>query len=548
MTVKNVRGWGLTVNKDWSDKDYVDSYEPIYVALYENGNLIDGTVRQLSYPVTSTYYFFLRTFNDMIAREVKIGNTNPTVEADGTVTDPGEVTPVEPLTKVQVNTDPEGLIEYTVDYKTGEPYGSNENVKNIREDTITNIREGALIFDLYEWASDKGLKGGKFQITLDGAVVGEYTSDASGRITTFYKFEKDRDYVLTQIESPTGFLALSQPVTFSVSDSGEVTLTDPNGEGWTKYVPETSGNGILGYVKVYNKPIALDVYKYDADNIAIPLSGAHFELYRQLYNSITGYTKSTTPMEGFEDLVTDSDGIIHITNADGSMLKPGVYYLTEKTAPATYVKVTEDVVITISEKGVVTIDGFSGATLATDDGDDLCKYTVNFSNESDGTNTLKIIKEVTGNLGNKKDPFNVTVTLTDNLGNPLADTDTLLKVNGNEPTTVATDSEGMIVFEIKHNDMVSIIGLPDGTKFKVEEESGKYKPEFFVDNVSQGEETSASGTIPANKTVRIVNTYEGVIPTGVSNACGVLAVMVTVAIAGFAVMIAVLRRRRQYYS
>ena len=546
MTVKNIRGWGLTINKDWTDKDYIDSYEPIYVALYENDTLIDGTVRRLTYPVTSSYYFFLRSFDNMIAREVKISNTNPTVDAEGTVTDPGDVTPLAPLSKVQVETVPDGTVEYTVDYKTGVPYGASANVKNIREDTITNVREGALIFDLYEWASDKGLKDGKFQITCEGTVVGEYTSDSSGRILIFYKFDRNKEYVLTQTESPTGFMGLSQPVTFSVDDSGELTLTDPNGEGWSNYIADTSGNGILGYVKIYNKPIALDVYKFDKDNSTIALAGAHFELYRQIYNSITGYVKSTTPMAGFEDLVSDSNGIIHITNADGSMLKPGVYYLTEKSAPSLYLKSTEDVVITVSNMGVVTIEGFDGVTLTKDDGDDLCRYTINYPNEDDGTNILKVTKVVAGNLGNKTQEFEVSVALTDGSDNPLANTDILFKINSDDPATVRTDAYGKISFTLKHDDTAYLIGLPDDAKFTVTEDHGKYTPEFFVDDVSQGD-TSASGTIPANKNVRIVNTYEGVIPTGVSNACGAVAVAFTLAVAGFAVMIAVIRRRRQYY-
>ena len=546
MTVKNIRGWGLTVNKVWTDKEYIDSYEPIYVALYENDTLIDGTVRQLTYPVTSSYYFFLRSFDNMTAREVKISNANPTVEADGTVTDPGDVTPLAPLSKVQVDTVPDGQIEYTVDYKTGEPHGSNENVKNIREDMITNVREGALIVDLYKWASEDALKGGKFTITCEGNVVGEYTSDSNGRISILYKFDRNKDYVITQTEAPTGYMGLIQPVTFNVNDSDELTLTDPNGEGWSKYLAETSGNGILGYIKLYNKPVALDLYKFDKDDDGIALAGAHFELYRQVYSSITGYVKSTTPMAGFEDIVTDRNGILHIANADGSMLKPGVYYLTEKTAPLTYVKSTEDVVITISDKGVVTIVGFAGVTLTTDDGTDLYKYTINYPNESDGSNTLKIVKKVAGNFGNRTDRFDVTVLLTDLLDNPLVDTDLNMIVNGADPVPVSTDSDGKISFEIGHDDLVSIIGLPDDTKFTVTEDSGKYTPEFFVDDVSQGD-TSASGTIPANKNVRIVNTYEGVIPTGVSNACGAVAVAFTIAVAGFAVMIAVIRRRRQYY-
>ena len=544
MTVKNMRGWGLTVNKEWSDEDYVKSYAPIYVALFdEDDNMIAGSVHQIKYPDTSTYYRLDESFEGITVKEVSISNASPVVDEDGNVTDPGTVTPAGLTTEVDVVTNdnfPE-TVTYTIDYEQGTPGGDNGNV---REDKITNIREGALVLDLYKWDSDQPLEGGMFILKCDGSVAGEYTTDSNGKIAVLYGFERNKEYELTQTEAPAGYRGLQSPVVFTVDTDGNITLTDPNGEGWSGKL--TGTNGIVGYINIYNKPFELKIYKHDKDDVEMPLSGAHFALYRQLHSSIAGDSKSPDPMEGYEDLVTDRTGNVVLSPAS-SVLKPGVYYLTETTAPDHHVVLTEDVIIRISENGVVTAEGPEGVMVVSEDADDIHEFTVKVPNENDGTATLKITKAVEGNFGNRAKTFDLTVILTDELDAPLVDTAFDIKINDGEVTAFTTDNEGKLTFEIADKDAIYIMGLPSGTKFTVAEDPDGYRSEFFIDDLSQGEVTSVSGSVPDIKHVHIVNSLEGVIPTGVSNACGILAVLVTAAVAGFAVLIAILRRRRQYY-
>ncbi len=63
IQVRNQKGWGLTVEKVWSDRDFMVSHDPVYYAVYltdgQGGyTLLDGSVRCLAAPETSIYYFF----------------------------------------------------------------------------------------------------------------------------------------------------------------------------------------------------------------------------------------------------------------------------------------------------------------------------------------------------------------------------------------------------------------------------------------------------------------------------------------------------------
>ena len=551
MTVKNMRGWGLTVNKEWTDKDYISDYAAIYVALYdENDTLIEGSVHQIKYPETSTYYSLDDDFANITSREVTISNPAPVVGEDGTVSDPGTVMAVVSegttlgTTAVDVRTkeNVDETITYSVDYEQGTPTGSNNNV---REDTITNIRAGALMLDLYKWNSGDPLKDGVFSLKCDGNTVGEYTSDADGKIVVLYGFEENKEYELTQVSAPNGYIGLPSPVRFTVDSSGNISFADSNSDGWRSSEP--GANGITGYVNIYNKPFELKLYKHDLNDPDMALEDAHFAVFRQLYSSIAGYSKSATPMTGFEDIATDSAGEIVLSSATGTVLKPGVYYLTETAAPAYHQILNEDVILTVSENGLITVEGPLGVSIDAEDNDDVYNYRISLANENDGSCTLKITKEIAGNFGNRTKRFDLEVLLTDDMDAPLASAAFDVKINGEDTVSVTTDAEGKLTFDIGHDDAIYIMGLPSGTGFTVFEDPDGYISEFIVDDVSKGEVTSVSGSVPADKHVHIVNTYEGVIPTGVSNACGAMAVLITASIAGFAVMIAIIRRKRRYY-
>ena len=545
LDVKNMRGWGLTVNKVWSDKDYVTSYDPIYIALYENGSLIDGTVRQIRYPETSSYYFFDSSFDDIEVREVTLSNSDPSIDPDDKVTvlDPGTVTPVDAGDTVSVNIvpDPGHPVDYTVEYKQGMPHGANDN---IREDTITNVKDGAVVLTLYDWNSEEPLEGGEFTLTLDGTPVGTYTSDSAGRIAILYDLERNRDYVLTQTKAPTGYTGIGSPVTFNVDDLDKITITHTNGDGWAD--TKDGVNGIIGYINIHNKPLTLKIFKHDSDVVLYALKDAHFALHRQLHNSIAGYSKSPDPMEGYEDLVTDSKGIIVLSSpSTAKKLKAGSYYLTETQAPDGFQGITEDIIITISDNGKVSINDVAGVVLTEKDLGSELEYTVKVPNEGDVPGTLVITKEVKGNFGNKAKDFDVTVILTDDSYVALANIEVKVSKNDETPRTVTTDAEGKLYLTIAHDDTVTITEIPAMSRFTVEEDPEGYTAEAFLDDVSLGETSSVPGQVPLDVHVHFENTFNGIIPTGVSYVSGAAAVLASLAVAGFAVFIAVTRRRRQ---
>jgi len=113
------------------------------------------------------------------------------------------------------------------------------------------------------------------------------------------------------------------------------------------------------------------------------------------------------------------------------------------------------------------------------------------------------------------------------------------------PRTVNTDDEGKLYLTIAHDDTVTITEIPAMSKFTVEEDPEGYTAEAFLDDVSLGETSSVSGQVPLDVHVHFENTFNGIIPTGVSCVSGAAAVLATLAVAGFAVFIAVTRRRRQ---
>ncbi len=62
--------------------------------------------------------------------------------------------------------------------------------------------------------------------------------------------------------------------------------------------------------------------------------------------------KDYTPVQGMSDIITGQDGVI--TGVDG-MLDPGVYYLTETSAPTGYESLAADIVFEITSAGQVRI-------------------------------------------------------------------------------------------------------------------------------------------------------------------------------------------------
>ena len=357
VLVKNQRGWGLTVQKVWTDNDFMQSHDDIYFAIYNtapsstNTQPIEGTVRRYSASDSSLYYYFEEledgvVFSDYVTREVLL--TNPVVDENGYVTSYDSITPVDPggiLPSGGIQQDGQQYVTYSyqASYTVGQPTGSN---LHIRTDTVTNSRPGIRIVKT-DWAGNP-LPGAVFTLRdEDDAVVGaaSYTSRSDGLVTIAY-LEDDIEYTLTEVSVPAGYQALLDSLTMELDDGVLTVSGAPQG---AVTVDPDDPSGMLT-VTVKNKEMQLQFLKVDEADQS-PLAGAHFALYRQV-NSINGPRKDYVPISGFENLVTDNDGVIPGLD---QTLPVGVYYLTETAAPNGYLPQTADLCFSVDDHGVVTV-------------------------------------------------------------------------------------------------------------------------------------------------------------------------------------------------
>ena len=91
MDVSNQRGWGIETNKTWSDSPFIISHDPVYVAVYADGELVPGTGRKVTDSSPSVRYYFPsllpgKEFKDYQVYEVELTDT-PAFDADENPTD-----------------------------------------------------------------------------------------------------------------------------------------------------------------------------------------------------------------------------------------------------------------------------------------------------------------------------------------------------------------------------------------------------------------------------------------------------------------------------
>ncbi len=508
--VNNRRCWHLAVEKNWTDEAYTSDYDPIYIALYdENDQLVEETVRCIDYPATSAEYDFFTTFDNYYAREVTLSNPNPTV-TDGVVTDYGTATPVDQGGDMEVDSvDIDGNSQnytYVASYSTGEATGSKQGISNVRTDTVTNIRKGGLMMRLFKWNSTDPLPGGVFELTCGGVTIDEFTVDESGIISVIYEnFDPEKTYTLTQKSSPAGWIGLAEPVTFTVGKNGiaEGGFINPNSEGWANNKP--ASDGIVAYVDIYNKPFVLKVRKYAKNNYGLDLPEAHFAVYKQTYNELTGYARAKSPVTKFEDLVTGADGIVSLISMSEEMtLKAGTYYLSEKAAPADYVKMKEDIIFTISDRGTITIDseGHQDYLKAPENEGDPYLIEVPNANEV----PLTITKTVAGNMGNKVKDFVFTFTTQDG-----DKTEYTWTKNGDEQAKKLKTGD---TFTLKHGEEV-VITVPAETTVKISEDAKEYTASFKLNDRSEVTASELEFTVEDASALAVTNTLTAEIPTGV---------------------------------
>lgn len=348
VLVSNQKGWGLTVNKVWSDKDFMASHDPIYLAVYVKNDaggedLLEGYVRKLEHPDTQVYFFFDslkndRPFKDYVIHEVVVDESTGTVQR--VIYEGEKVT----IGGKPINGSHEGF-EYTVSYEVGEQTTKNENV---RTDTVTNTRPGIKIIKT-DLSGEAPLAEARFTLKdAQGENVAKetYVSDAKGLITIAYL--PQGTYTLHETTAPKGYVAIPEDIVITVGEGGAITADGPNGLYELVTNPE---DGMLADLFVRNRVSSFVVRKVDASTWE-PLSGATFDLYRQVKNYHGDLVKDDEPIPGYEDLATDENGTLeHVTLELGE----GTYYLTETAAPANHNLIGEDVVFTINPDGSISM-------------------------------------------------------------------------------------------------------------------------------------------------------------------------------------------------
>ena len=355
VEVRNQKGWGLTVKKIWTDRDFMEYHDPIHFAVYvkegEGSRLLEDTVREMNRNTSKQelYYFFgnLQSgtpFSDYFVREVN-------------VTPEGEVIPIEPEGKLTIGGKPYGgeyrdSYDYKVTYKIGEQTTHNENV---RTDEVTNSRPGIRLLKT-DWA---GNPLGKAVFTLkdsegNNVAASSYTSDAEdGLITTAYL--NAGTYSLNEVNAPSGYISMNAPMEITVDEDENVTVSGVDEEF---YMIDHDDASMAASITVKNRPVSLRMTKVDAENAEVTLAGVHFALYKQVEDTDGNMIKDYQPISGYEDLVTNDEGVLEAISME---LGAGTYYLTETRAAAGYELLGGDVCFTISKNGTVSLNNIGTA-------------------------------------------------------------------------------------------------------------------------------------------------------------------------------------------
>ena len=539
MEVHNRKGYGISAKKSWSDLSITTGHSEIYTAVYVDGTLLEGSVKQIKSPSTTANYFWTRlqpnsngtertSLDGYVIKEVTISNQNPTVLDDGTVTDSGTVTPISSGDRVNVvasridDVTPEGEDNHRA-YDYIVTYGQKEISETSREDTITNTREGGIAIRLFRWDSDTPLPNGQFKLVdSSGNTVGNYYSDENGLVTILYDFEKNKTYTLTETAAPRGYVGLQKNLCFKVNNDGTVSLFYEDGTEWgtkdsvdLKWANGKLGdNGLSAYVDVYNKQFNFKVVKMDSEETGIVLDNAHFALYKQTNTAIGGYEKNRDPMTGFEDMVT-SNGELYICGGNsGRTLNPGsrgsVYFLTETQAPLNYTKLEDDIVFRVSAIGVPSLisKSYNDQLIETEDS---YIYTLSVPNVKEETDykLLTVKKIVSGSAGDYSREFTFTLTV-----------DSAEPTDGFEwmknTVTQNTQLHSGDTFTLKHGDEV-VIAVPAEVDLTVSEQNQEYTASFKLDDGQSQAVNTMTFSLTDDATLEVTSTLGMVVPTGVMN-------------------------------
>ena len=374
VDVRNQKGWGLTVQKVWTDEDFID-HDPIYFAVYyekaeQAPELIEGSVRSMMNGNKEIYYFFNqeqmagRDFSEYRVYEVKL--TNPEIDPQTGEIRYDSITPIPDNGQLTVVGRPKGTTEsheyeYTVTYQIGEPTTQNENV---RTDVVTNSRPGIKLFKML-WNYTDPLAGSVFTLKdskgQDVAAESYTSRSEDGLITIAYL--NPGIYTLTEVETPKGYVVLPEPITITVAQDGTISVPVPN--QYYKFTPAHEATETpeaeMATVTIRNRTTELHVKKVDAVT-KDPLAGAHFALYNQVTDAQGNKRKDYQPITGYENLISNAEGILTFpdTNVEAVTIENltwgNTYYLTETQAVTDYDLLKEDLCFTVNKDGTITIE------------------------------------------------------------------------------------------------------------------------------------------------------------------------------------------------
>ncbi|MBQ8974742.1 MAG: hypothetical protein IJ072_03335 [Oscillospiraceae bacterium] len=375
VSVHNEHGYGVTMEKVWSDAPFMVSHDPIYFAIYLTGSdaPYHDSVRKLEDPNTSINWFFPelehdRNLNDYEIYEVALTGGNIVVDPDtGVVSgyesivrkNEGNKIPIGGTTYKNVYS---SNTEYTVSYSRYKLSAQElEDDVNARKDTVYNSRPGIKLVKTD--VNGNLLKGAVFKLVDKNGVEKAFTSDEKGVIAVAY-LEDGEDYTLKEITAPLGYGVLIRELTIRKGADGLVYVngspTPENQYYDFEQVAEPTAN-VMPTVTIQNKPLLFQAVKIDGHS-EMPLAGVHFALYKEVFESTYPYKPMPdySPMAGYEDLVTDDNGVIpkivlvNPEHPDG--LGAGTYYLRETEGPGSYKALDIDIRITVYETGQITLE------------------------------------------------------------------------------------------------------------------------------------------------------------------------------------------------
>ena len=548
VEVQNLKGFGIRIYKEWSDEKFVSERDNAYFAIYKDGangeELVDDTIYMLAFRKDTLYWYFERleqgeTLQNYHVREVIL--TNPVVDGNGKVTSYGSITPVADGDPITLNGKLKGdsastQFTYNVNYDPNPAFISN----NMRVETIRNVRDGITIYKVDN--NNDPIAGAVFTLVDEEnqTMIGTFESDSDGFVTIAY-LRKGVDYTLNEIKSPAGHAGLKNPLTINMANDGTITVTaDPS----TATIDETRFTYEAGPTdpSITIKNICYDFIVSKRDKVTHqPVEGVVFELHKQ--KTVGGVTVvDFQAMPGYEHLTTGADGTVPGID---STLAPGTYELREVSAPGTHQQLNYYILFTVTQTGDIRLNGtHPDVEIDEDIQADKVVYTLFIYNDP-VEGDLMLTKEVRGNLGNKTEEFQMTITLTTDTDQPYIGT-FYTKKNNEAPVehVLSAADMGVITLGLAHGDTIVFTGLDDGTKYTITEDAHGYQSKGYLDGVLVSENGTVSGNTADNNRVLFVNTRDGLIPTGLETNFSISLSILVVMAAGLVFTLTISRKRR----